>query len=103
MAAASSLTRWAPSRRVKAAPPGARPPPSRPPLEYARWFYYDTMLLFAPAVRYLADVMGGQRVLLGSDYPFDVGDGDPAVVVREAHLDAGTEQAVLGDTCCGLF
>jgi aminocarboxymuconate-semialdehyde decarboxylase len=90
-------------QRVYDASPEARVHASRPPLEYARWFYYDTMLLFAPAVRYLADVMGGERVLLGSDYPFDVGDADPTVVVREAHLDAPTEARVLGDTCCGLF
>jgi aminocarboxymuconate-semialdehyde decarboxylase len=61
------------------------------------------MLLWAPAVRYLADVMGGERVLLGSDYPFDVGDPDPTVVVREARLEASTGTQVLGDTCCGLF
>ncbi len=90
-------------QRVYEVSPEARVHAQHPPLEYARWFYYDTMLLFAPAVRYLADVMGGERVLLGSDYPFDVGDSDPTRVVREARLDAAAEAAVLGATCCGLF
>src|SRR5262249_58171726 len=79
---------------------GLAPPP---PLDYARWFYYDTMLLYAPAVRYLADTMGGERVLLGSDYPFDVGDPDPTAVVRDAGLDEATQATVLGGACCGLF
>ena len=90
-------------QRVYHVSPEARVHAAHPPLDYARWFYYDTMLLYAPAVRYLADLLGGERVLLGSDYPFDVGDGDPARVVRDAGLDAGTEQQVLSDTCCGLF
>jgi aminocarboxymuconate-semialdehyde decarboxylase len=90
-------------QRVYEVSPEAREHAKQPPLDYARWFYYDTMLLFPPAVRYLAELMGGERVVLGSDYPFDVGDADPAVVVREARLDAATEEAVLGTTCCGLF
>ena len=90
-------------QRVYEVSPEARVHAQHPPLDYARWFYYDTMLLYAPAVRYLADVMGGDRVVLGSDYPFDVGDADPAVAVRGAGLDGSTEAAVLGDTCCGLF
>ena len=83
--------------------PEAREHGARPPLDYLRWFYYDTMLLYAPAVRYLVDTMGGDRIVLGSDYPFDVGDPDPTAVVRAAQLEAPTEAAVLGSTCCGLF
>jgi aminocarboxymuconate-semialdehyde decarboxylase len=90
-------------QRVYHVSPEARVHAAHPPLDYARWFYYDTMLLFAPAVRYLADTMGGERVLLGSDYPFDVGDPDPTAVVRDAGLDAATQATVLGGACCGLF
>lgn len=90
-------------QRVYEVTPEAREHAQRPPLDYLRWFYYDTMLLYAPAVRYLAETLGGDRVLLGSDYPFDVGDHDPTRVVREAKLDQATEQQVLSDTCCGLF
>jgi aminocarboxymuconate-semialdehyde decarboxylase len=90
-------------QRVYEVTPEARAHAQQPPLDYLRWFYYDTMLLFAPAVRYLAETVGGERVLLGSDYPFDVGDSDPVRVVREARLDATTERQVLSDTCCGLF
>lgn len=90
-------------QRVYLTSPEARVHAARPPLEYARWFYYDTMLLYGPAVRYLVEVMGADHVLLGSDYPFDVGDPDPTAAVRDAGLDAPREQQVLTTTCCGLF
>jgi aminocarboxymuconate-semialdehyde decarboxylase len=90
-------------QRVYQVSPEARAHASRPPLEYARWFYYDTVLLYAPAVRYLVETVGADRVLLGSDYPFDVGDPDPTAVVRAAGLAPAAEAAVLGGTCCQLF
>ncbi|HZU04713.1 MAG TPA: amidohydrolase family protein [Chloroflexota bacterium] len=90
-------------QRVYQVSPEAREHASRPPLDYARWFYYDTVLLYAPAVRYLVETVGADRVLLGSDYPFDVGDPDPTAVVRAAGLAPAAEAAVLGGTCCQLF
>ncbi|HLI28545.1 MAG TPA: amidohydrolase family protein [Chloroflexota bacterium] len=90
-------------QRVYEVTPAAREHASRPPLDYLRWFYYDTVVLFAPAVRYLAEVVGSTRVLLGSDYPFEVGDSDPLRVVRGAHLDASSERQLLSDTCCEVF
>jgi hypothetical protein len=37
-------------------------------------------------------------VLLGSDYPFDMGDPDPVKTVREVELDASAESLVLRGT-----
>jgi aminocarboxymuconate-semialdehyde decarboxylase len=90
-------------QRVYAVTPEAREHARRPPLDYLRWFYYDTVLLYAPAVRYLAQSVGSSRVLLGSDYPFDVGDGDPVATVRAAGLATTDEEQVLSGTCCSLF
>ncbi|NKQ59180.1 amidohydrolase family protein [Amycolatopsis sp. K13G38] len=39
------------------------------PLEYARRFYYDSMVFDARAVRYLVDLLGHDRLLIGSDFP----------------------------------
>lgn len=39
------------------------------PLEYARRFYYDSMVFDRRALRYLVDLIGHDRVLLGSDFP----------------------------------
>ncbi|MFF4778002.1 amidohydrolase family protein [Microtetraspora fusca] len=39
------------------------------PLEYARRFYYDSMVFDRRALRYLVDLLGHDRLLVGSDFP----------------------------------
>lgn len=39
------------------------------PLEYARRFYYDTAVFDRRALRYLLDLLGPDRLLVGSDFP----------------------------------
>lgn len=39
------------------------------PLEYARRFYYDSMVFDRRAIRYLIDLLGHDRLLVGSDFP----------------------------------
>jgi aminocarboxymuconate-semialdehyde decarboxylase len=39
------------------------------PLEYARRFYYDTAVFDRRALRYLVDLLGPDRLLVGSDFP----------------------------------
>ena len=70
---------------------------ARAPLDYLQWFQYDTMLLHAPAIRYLADTVGTHEILLGSDFPFPMSDGDPVETVRQAGLGAAAQQAILED------
>ena len=49
-------------------------PPTRntpkPPSEYLRKLYYDTVIADEEALRYLLDKVGAERVVLGSDWPF---------------------------------
>lgn len=39
------------------------------PLEYARRFYYDSLVFDRRALRYLVDLLGHERLLVGSDFP----------------------------------
>lgn len=39
------------------------------PLDHARRFYYDTMVFDRRALRYLVDLLGHDRLLVGSDFP----------------------------------
>jgi aminocarboxymuconate-semialdehyde decarboxylase len=48
-----------------------------PPSSYLRRLWYDTVVHDPVALRQLIDRVGADRVLLGSDYPFDMGDDDP--------------------------
>ena len=53
-----------------------------PPLDAVRSLYYDTVLNSPQALRFLIDLVEVDRVLLGSDYPFEMGDLDPVRTIR---------------------
>lgn len=73
------------------------------PLDALGWFYYDTITHWARPLRYLAEVAGTDRIMLGSDYPFDVGDPDPVATVKSAAFSEPAEVAILGATARALF
>jgi aminocarboxymuconate-semialdehyde decarboxylase len=70
--------------------------PGRDVLAGLRRFHYDTVVFDPGVLRALVDFAGAGQVLLGSDYPFDMGDDRPANVVKEARLSAADEAAILG-------
>jgi aminocarboxymuconate-semialdehyde decarboxylase len=61
-------------------------------------FYFDTVTHSAEALKFLVGLAGAEHVLLGSDYPFDMGDPDPVGMVRRAELGAEAERLVLRGT-----
>ena len=73
------------------------------PSSYLRRFHYDTLVQYAPALAYLVDVVGADRVMLGSDHPFWMGDPDPVRVVREAGIATDAQRLILGDNASRLF
>lgn len=75
----------------------------RPPIEYCERFYYDTLTHDPQLLRELVAWVGAERVLLGSDYPFDMGSYPPQDAVKAAGFDAATESAILGGNAARLF
>lgn len=73
------------------------------PSGYLRRFHYDTLVQRPDALGYLVRTVGHDRVVLGSDHPFWMGDPDPLRVVRDARLAAGEEAAILGGNAARLF
>jgi aminocarboxymuconate-semialdehyde decarboxylase len=73
------------------------------PSEYLRRFHYDTLVQFPPALAYLVNLVGPERVLLGSDHPFSLGDPEPVRIVRDAGLPPAAQTAILGDNAARLF
>lgn len=63
-----------------------------------RRFYFDTVTHSASALSFLLGEAGGERVMLGSDYPFDMGDPDPVKTVRDAGLGAAQDALILRGT-----
>ena len=76
---------------------------SKPPSDYLRQIYVDTVVHEHAALRYVVDLLGGDRVLLGTDYPFEMGSLDPVDFVRDAGLDDHVTRSILGDTAAGLL
>ena len=54
----------------------------RPPSSYQRRLYYDTVVGSEPALRFLIDGVGADRVILGSDWPFVKWDPSPVTWVE---------------------
>lgn len=57
--------------------PECRKALSRSPVEYLGEFYYDTIAHGREALAFLVSRVGAGRVVLGTDHPYDMGDGDP--------------------------
>ncbi len=68
------------------------------PRDLVRRFYVDSLVHDAAALRYLVEVMGVDRVALGSDYPFPLGEAEPGALVEtvEAFTDADRRQLLSG-------
>jgi len=67
----------------------------RPVAEYVRRFYYDTITHSADALAYVVQVAGADRVLLGSDYRFNMGDDEPRAVVDRLPITAADRERIL--------
>jgi len=64
------------------------------PAVYARRFYYDALVFDPRATRFLVENYGDSQVVLGSDYPFNMGDPDPIGTLERSGLDAATIAAI---------
>ena len=73
------------------------------PSSYLRRLWFDSLTHSPVQLRALIDAAGADRVLLGSDYPFDMGSEDPVGAVHEAGLDPAVVDAVLSGTAAVLL
>ena len=55
---------------------------TRPPSELARLLYYDSILHDPAPLAFLIDMVGPDHVVLGTDYPFPMGDPQPVTTVN---------------------
>ena len=74
--------------------PATRANMSKAPIEYLRMLHYDTCVYDHDSLAHLVDIVGAERIVMGSDYP--VGEMTPADFVRDcAALDAAGREMVL--------
>lgn len=55
----------------------------RPPSEYLSRFYFDTMVFEADQLGFLIGKYGADHILVGTDYPYDMGETDPLGLVNK--------------------
>jgi aminocarboxymuconate-semialdehyde decarboxylase len=74
--------------------PKAKEALAEAPTATARRFYYDDLVFDPKAIRFLVEQYGASQILLGTDYPFAMGDTDPVGTLGRTGLDAGTIEAI---------
>ena len=73
-----------------------------PPSSYLRRIWFDSLIHSPAELRALTEAAGADRVLLGSDYPFDMGSEDPVGEVRAAGFTDQDEQLILAGNAAAL-
>ena len=73
------------------------------PTEALSQLYTDTILHDARVLRFVVDLMGADRIMLGSDMPFPIGDAEPAKIVQSAGLSPADTASVSGGLDWSLF
>jgi aminocarboxymuconate-semialdehyde decarboxylase len=75
-----------------------------PPSEYFARLRFDSLTHGGPALNYLVETVGPERVMLGTDYPYDMGDPDPVKAIAALpHLSDRERRMILGENAALLF
>jgi aminocarboxymuconate-semialdehyde decarboxylase len=70
--------------------PKAKDSLSESPEVTARRFYYDDLVFSPAAIKFLVGTFGESQIVLGTDYPFALGESDPLGTLEQAGFDPAT-------------
>ncbi len=73
-----------------------------PPSQYVNRFSVDSAVFDERALQFLVGTMGAERVMLGSDYPFPLGEHRVGSLIRSSHLTAQAKDRLLGANAAGI-
>lgn len=76
---------------------------AEPPSSYLRRLWFDSLTHSPEQLRALVAAAGAERVVLGSDYPFDMGDEDVVGSARGAGLEQAALDALLSGNAARLL
>ena len=65
--------------------------------------YTDTILHDARVLKFVIEMMGTERLMMGSDMPFPIGDTEPMKIVAEAGLSKAQTDSINGGLAARLF
>ncbi len=76
---------------------------TRKPSEYLHKLHFDTTVFEPGMVEYLIEEFGDEHVLLGTDYPFDMGPTDPLAFLADVKMNEQSRERILGGNAARLF
>jgi aminocarboxymuconate-semialdehyde decarboxylase len=77
---------------------------ARPPSEYLKRFTYDTISYNDDVLKDLVDLVGADRIMVGSDYCFDIAYEEPVKMIREMTTLSEEQKAlILGENAKRLL
>lgn len=74
-----------------------------PPSSYVNRFFVDSAVFDPRALKLLVDVMGEDRVMLGSDYPYPLGEQQVGALIRATDLADAARRKLLGANAAAFF
>lgn len=76
---------------------------AKPPSAYLRRFWYDTLTHAPGPLEFLIDQVGADRVVYGTDFPFDMGGGPVKEQLAGVELGNGELVSIAGENAAQLF
>ena len=73
------------------------------PVEGLSLIYTDTILHDATVLRFVIEMIGADRIMMGSDSPFPIGDLQPLKIVADAGVTVAQARAINGGLAQKLF
>lgn len=74
-----------------------------PPRDYVSRFYVDSAVFDQRALEFLVQTMKAEHVMLGSDYPFPLGEHHVGELIRTSRLTASAKARLLGENAAEFF
>jgi aminocarboxymuconate-semialdehyde decarboxylase len=95
------IGRWEHGYQVR---PECKEKVRKPPMAYFKNFYFDTITHNPDALHYLVSRAGCDHVLLGTDYPYDMGDEDPVQTVSQlTKIKAADRRKIMRENAIALY
>jgi len=73
----------------------SRMPSKQPPSKYLKNLYFDNLVYRVETVEYLKRMVGADHVMVGTDYPFDLGDWMAAEKIQTMECTSSEREAML--------
>ena len=67
------------------------------PRDYLGKFYLDSLVHDEKVLKYVADLIGSDKICLGTDYPFPLGELDPGKLIENSSFDNNTKEQMLAN------